>query len=71
MAASGRTAALGKLQKMADRAYRVHFSAAPIVVHAPNADRAREIAAKYALQPDTARIVVEESPEGENENGRG
>lgn len=46
---------------MADRPYRVHFSAQPIIVHAPNAERAREIAAQYALQPDTARIVVEET----------
>lgn len=48
---------------MADRPYRVYFSAQPIIVHAPNAERAREIAAQYALQPDTARIIVEETEE--------
>lgn len=53
---------------MADRLYRVHFSAKPIMVHAPDPKRARDIALEYALQPNTARIIVEESPEGEKKN---
>jgi len=70
VAAAGGRKSLEKLLQM-DRPYRVHFSAAPILVHAPNADRAREIALRYALQPNTARIIVEEDPEGEGKNNAG
>lgn len=47
---------------MADRPYRIIFTAKPIIVHAPNEQQAIEVAIKYLRQPETARIYVEVEP---------
>lgn len=48
------------MSHMADRPYRVIFHAQPIIVHAPNAKRAIDIAIEYLRQPESNRITVEE-----------